>query len=96
MVSRRDAASRRRGDKLIRIVSSDGTVVCQLEGHAGHVGAMAWAPSGQQLVSAATDKSLLVWDVETGRQTASFPVQTEVSALGWKVVGECRPSPAVW
>jgi WD40 repeat protein len=80
------------GDKVIRIVSREGTAASQLEGHAGHVRAMAWAPSGRQLVSAATDKSLLVWDVETGRQTASFPVDVEVSALGWTMV---RGAPAI-
>jgi WD40 repeat protein len=79
-------------DQVIHIVSRDGTAGPQLTGHEAHVRAVAWAPSGRQLVSAATDKSVRVWDAETGRQTASFPLDMDVSALAWTVV---RGAPAL-
>ena len=79
-------------DKVIHIISRDGTAGSQLKGHEANVRAVAWSPSGQQLASAAVDKSVRVWDVETGRQTASFPLDVDVSALDWTMV---RGAPAL-
>src|SRR5437016_5382 len=39
-------------------------------GHTAGVKSVQFTPSGKQLISAGLDKSLRVWDVETGRQRA--------------------------
>lgn len=79
-------------DKIIRIVTHDDPAGTPLEGHAAHVRAIAWAPTGRQLVSAATDKSLVVWDAESGKQAVTTSLDMEASALAWGVI---RGTPAL-
>jgi WD40 repeat protein len=54
-------------DKIIRVWSSDGTLLKTLEGHGGEVYALAFTPNGQWLVSGSLDKTVKVWSVSTGK-----------------------------
>jgi WD40 repeat protein len=54
----REAAPRElpRGVKLVRT----------LRGHTGTIGRIAWSPDGRTLASPSHDKTIRIWDVETG------------------------------
>ena len=42
-----------------------GSKVGQLDGHAGEVTGVAWSQSGERLISASTDKTVMVWNAES-------------------------------
>jgi WD40 repeat protein len=44
-----------------------------LQGHTESVSALAWADDGKSLATASNDRSILVWDSVTGKQTATLP-----------------------
>ncbi|MCA9225145.1 MAG: PD40 domain-containing protein, partial [Planctomycetales bacterium] len=48
----------------------------ELTGHTNWVFAIAFSPDGQQLASASYDKSVRLWDVETGKEIAKFDGHT--------------------
>jgi WD40 repeat protein len=43
-----------------------------LEGHSGYVMGCAFSPDGKLIVSASYDRTLKVWDAETGQTLATF------------------------
>ena len=43
-----------------------------LKGHAGEVIAVAFTPEGKSLISASCDRTIKLWDVETGKNTATL------------------------
>jgi WD40 repeat protein len=49
------------------------------QGHTGAVTSVAWSPDGQQLASGSYDKSIRVWDAESGKSVATL----EVRCGGW-------------
>ncbi|MFH1740846.1 MAG: TIR domain-containing protein [bacterium] len=57
-----------------------------LAGHTGSVGACAVTPDGRRVVSGSDDKTLKVWDLETGREVATLAGHTD-----W--VGACAVTP---
>jgi uncharacterized protein YjbI with pentapeptide repeats len=46
---------------------TEGSRLAILLGHGGDVGACAWSPDGKQVVSGAYDRTLKVWDAESGK-----------------------------
>jgi len=40
-----------------------------LTGHRGTITSVAWSPDGQMLASGSSDKTIRLWDPETGQQT---------------------------
>ncbi|MET0395446.1 MAG: NB-ARC domain-containing protein [Longimicrobiaceae bacterium] len=51
-------------------------LVRTIEGHKGGIGALAITPDGQRIVSGAYDKTLKVWDLESGREVHSLEGHT--------------------
>jgi WD40 repeat protein len=51
-----------------------------LEGHTGSVNAVAVTPDGHRAVSASFDRMLRLWDVESGKEIATFTGEGEVSS----------------
>jgi WD40 repeat protein len=52
--------------------SSEVTEVAHFRGHKGHVEIAVVSPDGRQILSGAGDKSMILWDRETGRQIRRF------------------------
>src|SRR5262249_12759891 len=82
------------GDGLVILWDGDGKLRKKLEGHAGRVNAVAFAPGGL-LVSSGDDRTVRFWEV--GKQIEAKPALTvpsevlalAVSADGPKLVGGC-------
>jgi WD40 repeat protein len=85
----------RPGEPWPTVVRRDGGTVPYL-GHAGGpVGAVAWSHDGRRLASAAADRTVKVWDRETGRLLRSIPTPgpEPVWRLAWsrgdkRLIGE--------
>ena len=43
---------------------------CTLRGHSGSVYSVAFSPDGKHIVSGATDNTVKVWDVQTGKEVS--------------------------
>lgn len=58
-------------------------------GHTGRVRAISCSPSGEYLVSGSDDGTVRMWEVETGRELASWDVNGVVQSVQW------NPNPAL-
>ena len=47
-----------------------------LNGHTEHVWSLAFSPDGKRLASGSSDKTTRLWNVETGSETATLPLDT--------------------
>jgi nucleoside phosphorylase/uncharacterized protein YjbI with pentapeptide repeats len=66
------------------------------QGHSNAVTACAWSPDGHAIVSASADKTLRIWDAETGAcRSVLLGHQNEVSACAWSPDGHAVVS-ASW
>ena len=45
-----------------------------LKGHSGQIDAIAWSPDGQTLVTSGRDKTIRIWNAETGQPIRSHPI----------------------
>ncbi len=67
----------------------DLATVHELAGHVKRILAGAVSPDGRQAVTAGEDKDLAVWEVTTGRRSATVPGhRDEVFALAWSADGK--------
>ena len=64
-------------DKTICIWNvNSGTLDQILEGHGAEVYSVAVSPDGKHLISTSSDKSIKIWDAETGKPTETFKCPT--------------------
>ena len=57
----------RRADEEVRNTLPPGVkLVRTLRGHSGSIGRIAWSPDGQMIASPSSDRTVRLWDVETG------------------------------
>jgi GTPase SAR1 family protein len=67
VVGRKEEEQRRRADEEVRRNLPPGVkLVRTLRGHAGWIGRIAWSPDGRMLASPSQDKTIRLWDTETG------------------------------
>lgn len=85
------------------LVAAGGPLVCALKGHSGGVNAVALTPDGSRAVTGSEDRTLKVWDLDTGEmlQTLRGPVApvhavaiTDAGARAISAGGTDSPSPA--
>jgi WD40 repeat protein len=53
------------------------TLLRTLRGHTGWIGRIAWSPDGRQLASPSDDKTIRLWDAETGEHVRTLVGHTE-------------------
>ena len=92
-------------DNVIRVINSaDAKTVKELKGHSGRIHALAFSPKdGNLIVSASTDKTAKLWDVNQGKSVRDFTghgdtvLSVSVSRDGSKLVtGSADKSARVW
>ncbi|MEH1823295.1 MAG: hypothetical protein V7L31_30185, partial [Nostoc sp.] len=54
------------------LISPGGSLLLTLTGHSGSVTAVAVTPDGKRVISASTDKTLKLWNLETGKNEQTF------------------------
>ena len=59
-----------------------------LEGHAGRVNAVALTADGRRAVSASDDRTLKVWDIESGKMIASFTGESYMLSCAFSPDGQ--------
>ncbi len=57
---------------LVGIVGCGGQKTLTLKGHSGPVNSASFSPDGKRIVSGSEDKTLKVWDAQTGRETLTL------------------------
>ena len=63
----------RRADEEVRKKLPPGVkLVRTLRGHTDYIGRIAWSPDGRMLASPSADKTIRLWDVETGEEVRRF------------------------
>jgi len=59
-----------------------------LEGHTDYVRSVAWSPDGQRALSGSDDKTMRVWEVESGRTLGVLEGHTNrVYSVAWNADG---------
>lgn len=61
-----------------------GQVVHTLTGHTDWVSAAGWSPDGTRIVTAAKDRTLVVWDTKHGAPMARASLEALEEDLAWK------------
>ncbi|PMD28771.1 WD40 repeat-like protein, partial [Hyaloscypha variabilis F] len=71
-------------DETVKLWDAGSGVVLQtLEGHSGHVNAMAFSPDGKLLASASDDKTVKLWDAGSGAALQTLEVDAVVQTLSF-------------
>ncbi|KAI8870299.1 WD40 repeat-like protein [Ramicandelaber brevisporus] len=71
--------------------SKDWECLATLKGHKGSVNAVTIHPSGKLALSVGVDKSLRVWNLETGKQASTSRLRQEGIAVVWSAESETTP-----
>jgi len=77
-------------DAVVRIWNlADGTLEKALAGHSFHLHTMAWSPNGRRLATHAWgDRTIKIWDVETGSIEKQFEKHYHLRSLCWSRDGK--------
>ncbi len=68
-------------------------IVFRLQGHKSGVRALAWSPNGRILASGSDDKTVCLWDAQTGQKVGVWKGHSDVvSALAWSRDGKTLAS----
>ncbi|MCR9296955.1 MAG: hypothetical protein NXI32_29960, partial [bacterium] len=59
----------------------------QLKGHTNSVGHIAWSRDGARIASAAMDRTLKIWDTQTGRELVSLDAPHVITSIDWSPDG---------
>ncbi len=73
----------------VRLWTPDGKAGPVMQGHSRKINALAWSPDSQQLVSAAEDRSALIWNLDgtrTGRVEEEDETTNLIFAIDWHPV----------
>ena len=79
--------------------------ISRMEGHEGAITCLAWLPDGRRLVSGGRDHTLKMWDVASGQELLSLPLDDApdnyikllaVSPDGHRIAATCRDTITVW
>jgi WD40 repeat protein len=81
------------GEPWPAVVRRDGATVPYVDHAGGAVGAVAWSRDGRRLATASADRSIKVWDRDSGRLLRSIPCPAAVWRLAWskgdkRLIGE--------
>ena len=69
--------------------SETGAIVCSLEDHSGPVNAIALSPDGKTFISGSDDKTVKLWDIQTGRLLRNFTGSSQaLSSTAFTIGGE--------
>ena len=63
-------------------------VVARMQGHTGKILAIDFQPGGNRLASAAMDKTVRLWDTETGKNVVVLKQAAGVNAIAWSPEGQ--------
>jgi len=65
-----------------------GRVLCAYSGHAAPVRSLAWNPDGRRIISASGEKTIHIWDAQTGNNLLIFnDISDAVLFTGWSADG---------
>jgi len=77
------------GHKTIRLWDANsGKEIHNLEGHGNIIHALAFSPDGVTLASGSGDKSIRLWNIETGETTRTFETRSFVHELEYAPTGK--------
>ena len=57
------------------------------DGHSGPLRGLAFSPDGRALASASWDRTVKLWDVQSGTQKESIPLPSRIEGLVWSQDG---------
>ena len=60
-----------------------GQLIRTLQGHTRSVNAVAFSPDGKLVATASSDKTLIIWEVVTGRKLTYFTCDGEVTCCAF-------------
>ncbi|HVW01231.1 MAG TPA: SUMF1/EgtB/PvdO family nonheme iron enzyme, partial [Planctomycetaceae bacterium] len=76
------------GHNGVFLTGRDSKQTRELTGHTGDIYSATWSPDGRHLVTGGADKSVRLWDIETGKSTHTLTCSEPVFGVGWSPDGE--------